>query len=303
MSEYFASAPYSAARVGFEFSRPEGVRIDFAWARFRRQFAVLTGAALDAGKLHLALARLRPIIRAHGLSDLAELVDAIARGDKTALAQDVVEAMTTQETLFFRDRSPFDYFRTAILPELIASRANERRLRFWCAACSTGQEAYSLAMTLDHEARALRGWTLETLATDLSAPAVESARAGRYSQFEVQRGLSTSQLLRYFHRDGDGWRVNEHLRARIDFRDFNLLSDYAELGTFDVIFCRNVLSSFEPETKRVVLARLRQALSEGGYLVLGTAETVSEASVQFTQVTNDGVWRARRRAPPHLRLA
>ncbi|WP_424361578.1 CheR family methyltransferase [Methylocystis parvus] len=277
--------------------------MNFIFARFRRQLAALTGIALDADKLYLAESRLAPVMRAHGLADLAELVDAFERQENSTLVRDAIDAMTTNETLFFRDRTPFENFRKQILPDLIASRANERRLRFWCAACSTGQEAYSLAMTLDQDAVALRGWTLEVLATDLSTAAVEAARSGSYSQFEVQRGLSTSQLLRYFHREDESWRVNEHLRARIDFRDFNLLSDYTELGTFDVIFCRNVLMYFEPEMKRAVLARLSQALNDSGYLFLGAAEPTNEANAHFTQVTQDGVWRARRRTAPQLRLA
>ncbi len=277
--------------------------MNFVFARFRRQLAALTGIALDADKQYLAESRLSPVMRAHGLADFAELVDAFERHDNSTLMRDMIDAMTTNETLFFRDRTPFENFRANVLPDLVVSRANERRLRFWCAACSTGQEAYSLAMTLDQDARALRGWTLEVLATDLSTAAIEAAREGSYSQFEVQRGLSTSQLLRYFHREDESWRVNEHLRARIDFRDFNLLSDYTELGTFDVIFCRNVLMYFEPEMKRAVLARLSQALNEGGYLFLGAAESTTEANAFFTQVTPDGVWRVRRRTAPQLRLA
>ena len=277
--------------------------MNLVFARFRRQLAALSGISLGADKQYLAESRLSPVMREHGLADFAQLVEALERRDSPSLVRDVIDAMTTNETLFFRDRTPFENFRARVLPELIASRANERRLRFWCAACSTGQEAYSLAMTLDQDARALRGWTLEILATDLSTAAIESARNGSYSQFEVQRGLSTSQLLRYFHRQEESWRVNEHLRARIDFRDFNLLSDYTELGTFDVIFCRNVLMYFEPEMKRAILARLSNALSEGGYLFLGASETSTEANALFSQVSPDGVWRSRRRAPADLRLA
>ena len=188
------------------------------------------------------------------------------------------------------------------MPELLSSHAHDRRLRFWCAACSTGQEAYSLAMTLDQDGRALRGWSVEILATDLSEAAIQSARTGTYSQFEVQRGLSTGQLLRYFHRQDETWRVNEHLRARINFRDFNLLEDFSDLGKFDVIFCRNVLMYFDPELKRAMLARLNQALNDGGYLFLGASESANEANALFTQVSPDGLWRARRRAP-QLRLA
>lgn len=277
--------------------------MNFTFARFRRQLASLTGIALDADKQYLAMGRLAPVMRDYGLADFVQLVDALERRDDSSFVRDVIDAMTTNETLFFRDRTPFENFRAHVLPDLLTARANERRLRFWCAACSTGQEAYSLAMTLDQEARALRGWTLEILATDLSTSAIQAARSGAYSQFEVQRGLSTSQLLRYFHREDETWRVNEHLRARIDFRDFNLLSDYSELGAFDVIFCRNVLMYFEPEMKRAVLARLSQALNEGGYLFLGASETASEANAFFTPASFDGVWRVRRRASPQLRLA
>lgn len=273
------------------------------FARFRRQLAALTGIVLDADKQSLAESRLTPAMRAHGVVDFASLVDAFERRENSALMRDVIDAMTTNETSFFRDRTPFETFREHVLPNLIASRANERRLRFWCAACSTGQEAYSLAMTLDEEARALRGWSLETLATDLSTAAIETAREGGYSQFEAQRGLSTGRLLRYFHREGESWRVNEHLRARIDFRDFNLLSDYAGLGAFDAIFCRNALIYFEPETRRAVLARLSRALNEGGYLFLGASESTSACNAFFTPVSPDGVWRVRRRGAPRLRLA
>ena len=148
----------------------------------------------------------------------------------------------------------------------------------------------------------MRGWSLEILATDLSSTAIESARTGTYSQFEVQRGLSTGQLLRYFHRQEETWRVNEHLRARINFRDFNLLEDFSDLGRFDVIFCRNVLMYFDPEVRRGVLARLSDALDDDGYLFLGASESVTEANAFFSQASADGLWRPRRRAP-NLRLA
>lgn len=272
------------------------------FARFRRQLAALTGIALDADKQYLAESRLAPVMRAYGLGDFKELADALENRDNTALVREVIDAMTTNETLFFRDRTPFEAFRARVLPDLLEARAQERRLRFWCAACSTGQEPYSLAMTLDQDVRLLRGWSLEILATDLSSSAVESAKNGSYSQFEVQRGLSTGQLLRYFHRQEETWRVNEHLRARINFRDFNLLEDFSNLGAFDVIFCRNVLMYFDPEVRRGVLARLNQALNDGGYLFLGASESVTEANALFTQVTPDGLWRPRRRAP-NLRLA
>jgi chemotaxis protein methyltransferase CheR len=282
---------------------PRSERMAFGFARFRRQLAAATGIALDADKRYLAESRLSPVMRAHGVADFLDLATAFERRENLELIREAIDAMTTNETLFFRDKTPFERFRTEILPGLMSTRAKERRLRFWCAACSTGQEAYSLAMALDQEAAALRGWSLEILATDLSTTAIESARNGGYSHFEVQRGLSTSLLLRYFHREGESWRVNEHLRARIDFRDFNLLSDFTALGAFDVIFCRNVLMYFEPETKRAVLSRLAQALNDGGYLFLGASETAHEANAFFSKATPDGIWRVRRHAPPQLRLA
>ncbi|MCX7899238.1 MAG: protein-glutamate O-methyltransferase CheR [Methylocystis sp.] len=286
-----------------EASREAAVaRLNFNFARFRRQLAALTGISLADDQLYLAESRLAPILRAHGLSGFRELADAMERRHNSALVRETIDAMTTNETLFFRDRTPFDTLRERVLPELMAARTLERRLRFWCAACATGQEAYSLAMTLDQDAKKLRGWSIEILATDLSAQAIEAAKAGVYSQFEVQRGLSTGQLLRYFHREDETWRVNEHLRARILFRDFNLLADFSHLGAFDVILCRNVLMYFDPEVKKKTLARLNDSLNDGGFLMLGASESAGEGDSLFTQVSSDGIWRTRRHSP-QLRLA
>jgi chemotaxis protein methyltransferase CheR len=277
--------------------------MSFVFARFRRELAALTGIALGADKQYLAESRLAPVMRAHDIADMPELLRRLERRDGEALIRETIDAMTTNETSFFRDRAPFDAFRERILPELLAARARERRLRIWCAACSTGQEAYSLAMTLDQAAGALRGWSVDILATDLSRSAIEAARKGSYSQFEVQRGLPTGQLLRYFHRDDEHWRVNEHLRARIIFREFNLLSDFGELGKFDAVFCRNALLYFEPEAKQDVLSRLSRSLASDGYLFLGSAESVGEAGGVFAPAGGDGVFRRRVRARPQLRLA
>jgi chemotaxis protein methyltransferase CheR len=267
--------------------------MSYAFARFRRALESRTGIALDADQQYLAESRLSPIFRTRGFSSLLALVDVFERDDHPSLVQEVIDAMTTNETLFFRDKNTFDNFREDVLPKVMERRNEERSLRIWCAACSTGQEAYSVAMTLDQEARALRGWSLEIMATDLSTTAVEAARAGVYSQFEVQRGLSTAHLLRYLHRDQENWRINEHLRARIEFRVFNLLWDFTPLGDFDVIFCRNVLMYFEPETRRSVLLRLKKALKPNGYLFLGASEGSGEAGSFFTSASGDGVWQAR----------
>lgn len=238
-----------------------------------------SGLSLEGDKLYLVESRLLPIARQAGLADLAGLVNQM-KGDRD-LAQSVVDAMTTNETFFFRDRVPFEKFRNVMLPHLLASRTADRRLRIWCAACSTGQEPYSLAMLLDEEARRLAGWNIEILATDLSRRAIESARQGLYSQFEVQRGLPITMLLRYFQRAGERWQINEFLRSRVNFREFNLLSDFRALGTFDAIFCRNVLLYFDVPTKRDILARLSRALAPDGYLLMGSAESVIGLSDVF----------------------
>ncbi len=233
-----------------------------------------SGLALDAEKAYLAESRLQPVMQRLGLPDLETLVTRLLSGTHHDLVREVVDAMTTNETLFFRDRVPFDNFRKIALPNLLEARKDVRRIRIWCAACSTGQEPYSIAMILDEEAQKLAGWQVEILGTDLSHHAVAGAREGLYTQFEVQRGLPISQLLRYFRQEGDRWRINEHLRSRVRFETFNLLGDYAELGRFDVIFCRNVLIYFDVRTKQNVLEKMARVIASDGFLVMGAAETV-----------------------------
>ena len=270
----------------------------------RRFLYERSGLALEGDKLYLVESRLLPIAREAGLSDLAALLKRLEAGDRD-LAQSVVDAMTTNETFFFRDRAPFEKFRKVILPQLLAARATERRLRIWCAACSTGQEPYSIAMLLDEEARRLTGWNVEILATDLSRRAIDAARQGLYSQFEVQRGLPINMLLRYFQRSGDRWQINEFLRSRVSFREFNLLSDYRPLGAFDAIFCRNVLLYFDVATKRDILARLPRALAADGFLLMGSAETViglSDTFIPHEEHPTLFVHRAAHRQRPELML-
>ena len=233
-----------------------------------------SGLALDAEKAYLAESRLQPVMQRLGLPDLESLVLRLLSGAHYDLVREVVDAMTTNETFFFRDRLPFDNFRKIILPNLLEARKDVRRLRIWCAACSTGQEPYSIAMLLDEETQKLAGWHVEIVATDLSYNAVNTAREGLYTQFEVQRGLPISLLLRYFRQEGERWRINEHLRSRIRFEVFNLLADYTDLGRFDVIFCRNVLIYFDVPTKQNVLDKMTRIIAPDGYLMMGAAETV-----------------------------
>jgi chemotaxis protein methyltransferase CheR len=240
----------------------------------RRLLSRASGLSLDAEKAYLAESRLQPLVQRSGVDDFGALVKLLLSGTDPELVRDAVDAMTTNETFFFRDRTPFENFRKVILPHLLQARRDTRQIRIWCAACSSGQEPYSLAMLLDEEAPKLSGWGVEILATDLSRSVIAAAREGVYTQFEMQRGLPISQLLRYFRQEGDRWRINEHLRSCVRFEEFNLLSNYGELGRFDVIFCRNVLIYFDVPTRQNVLNRMAQTLLPDGNLVLGATETV-----------------------------
>ena len=233
-----------------------------------------SGLSLSEEKRYLAESRLGILCRRSGIDSLGALVQKLRYRADPALENAVVEAMTTNETLFFRDRSPFDLFRDVILPEKLAANSASRSLRIWCAAVSTGQEAYSLAMILDEMAQRLAGWRIEILGTDISTEVLNRARQGIYSQFEVQRGLPIQMLLRYFRQDGDKWQVNERIRAMVDLKPHNLLEPNAHFGQFDVIFCRNVLIYFDVATKAKVMAALAQRLTRDGAFVLGAAETV-----------------------------
>jgi chemotaxis protein methyltransferase CheR len=232
-----------------------------------------SGLDLSADKQYLIESRLLPLSRKCGLSGIDEIVQKV-KGGSAALITQVVEAMTTNETFFFRDKAPFEHFRDTIMPELLRARAGRRSIRIWCAAGSTGQEPYSLAMCLKEMGAAISGWRIEILATDLSQEVLEKSRAGLYSQFEVQRGLPIQLLVKYFKQTADLWQVNADLRAMIQHRQLNLLHDYSRLGMFDVIFCRNVLIYFDQETKVDIFNRLARATEADGFLVLGAAETL-----------------------------
>jgi chemotaxis protein methyltransferase CheR len=242
-----------------------------------------SGLVLDADKRYLVESRVTPVMRRAGLSELGELVLVLEQNKMPALAQEVIQAMTINETYFFRDRVPFESLRKSVLAELIAGRTAQKRLRIWCAASSTGQEAYSISMILDEFCTRLGGWRVEIIATDLSEAALAKARKAVYSQFEVQRGLSTAQLLRYFDQAGDMWQLKESIRSRVDYRHFNLLGDYSAFGNFDLIFCRNVLIYFEAERKTDVLNRMTRLLASDGLLVLGASESILGLGTKLRQ--------------------
>jgi chemotaxis protein methyltransferase CheR len=197
-----------------------------------------------------------------------------------ALTAEVAEAMTTNETFFFRDKIPFDHLRETVLPELMRARANRRSLRIWCAASSTGQEPYSIAMCLK-EFASLAGWRVEIVATDLSQAVLEKSRAGIFSQFEVQRGLPIQMLVKHFTQIGELWQLNADIRAMVQHRQLNLLQDFSHLGMFDVIFCRNVLIYFDQDTKVGIFDRLARMIEPDGVLALGAAESVVGISDAF----------------------
>ncbi|CCE08306.1 chemotaxis protein methyltransferase [Bradyrhizobium sp. STM 3843] len=232
-----------------------------------------SGLDLSSDKQYLVESRLLPVARRTGLAGITELVQKMKSGAE-ALTSEVVEAMTTNETFFFRDKIPFDHLRDAILPALIQSRANRRSIRIWSAASSTGQEPYSIAMCLREYGPALSGWRIEIVATDLSQEVLEKSKAGLYSQFEVQRGLPIQLLVKYFTQLGEVWQLSADIRGMVQHRQLNLLQDFSHLGKFDVIFCRNVLIYFDQETKAAIFERLAKVLEPDGTLILGAAESV-----------------------------
>jgi chemotaxis protein methyltransferase CheR len=232
-----------------------------------------SGLDLSADKQYLIESRLLPLSRKAGLDGIGDLVQKMKAGS-TSITTQVVEAMTTNETFFFRDKTPFDHFRDSIMPEMLRARTSRKSVRIWCAAGSTGQEPYSLAMCLKEMNGALAGWRVEIIATDLSQEVLEKSKAAIYSQFEVQRGLPIQMLVKYFKQTGELWQVNAEVRAMVQHRQLNLLHDFSQLGLFDVIFCRNVLIYFDQDTKINIFNRLAKATEADGFLVLGAAETV-----------------------------
>jgi chemotaxis protein methyltransferase CheR len=243
-----------------------------------------SGVVLDAEKAYLADARLRTLARDLGLESAAEVVAQVRAGRNPDLAQKMVEAMTTNETSFFRDGHPFEALQAVILPDLIRRRAAERRLSIWCGACSTGQEPYSIAILLREHFPALSGWDVRILATDLCTDILARARAGRYTDMEIGRGMPPPLRDRYFDRVGTGWVARDAARGRIEFRQFNLLSETLPVSSVDVLFLRNVLIYFDVPTKSAILNRVRSALRSDGILFLGGTETTWNLHDGFARV-------------------
>jgi chemotaxis protein methyltransferase CheR len=239
------------------------------------------GIVLEEGKEYLIESRLSPLAEKEGFDSLAEYLGRLQRDAFNASHRKLIHAMTTNETLFFRDLRPFELLRTTILPSLLAARATERRLTFWSAACSTGQEPYTVAMMLREYFPQLQGWNIRIIASDLSSDVLARAIRGRYTQLEVNRGLPAKFLVKFFTRDGDDWQIREEIRRMIEFREVNLTEAWSFLPKMDVIFMRNVLIYFNQETKRKILSRIAPLLPASGYLFLGSAETTLNIANEF----------------------
>lgn len=237
---------------------------------------------LESGKEYLVEARLLPIAKQNGFVRVEDLIEKL--GTAPALGVQVVEAMTTHETSFFRDHWPFDILRQTILPEVIAKRATRQALDIWCAACSSGQEPYSIAMLVRDHFPELVNWNVRIFSTDLSNAILERARLGRYSQLEVNRGLGAAQLVKHFDRAALNWEVKRDLRTLVAFAQLNLISNWPILPVFDIIFLRNVLIYFDVDTKRSILAKLHGQVAHDGYVFLGAGESTIGVDASFERV-------------------
>lgn len=247
-----------------------------------------SGLILTPEKAYLLESRLLPIVRKYNFRTLEELVAAVRKKREEVMLRDITEAMTTNESFFFRDQKPFTLFQKTLLPQLLTARASQKKIRIWSAASSSGQEAYSLAMICVEEAAKLQGWKIDIIGTDLSREMVERSKTGIYSQFEVQRGLPVTHLVKYFTQlGGDKWQIKENLRQMVQFREGNLLQDFTSLGVFDIVYCRNVLIYFDTATKGKVLNSISNIMAPDGALLLGGAETVLGISDRFKPASGE----------------
>jgi chemotaxis protein methyltransferase CheR len=241
------------------------------------------GIVLDGDKHYLFECRLAPIVRQLGLESIDELCTLIQSSRQPDIGHQVVEAMTTNETYFFRDPSHYDAIRTVLLPRLVKERGDTKKMRFWSAASSTGQEAYSLAMLLLQEG--LSHWNIQILGTDFSSQALERARSGKYQQIEVNRGLPAALLVKHFHRSGTVWQLDEKVCRMVNFEGIDLRNSMRALGPFDLVFCRNVMIYFDAETKMKILKEIHGTLFRGGWLLLGGIETAFGIDEYFERLT------------------
>lgn len=255
--------------------------------QLRRVMLEATGVALDDSKQYLMEARLPPTLKRLGLASVSEFAAKLAQQPFGPLRSELVDALVTNESSFFRDRHPWETFASTVIPGLIERRSTERSLSFWCAAASTGQEPFSLAMLLrDRFPDVVNTWKVSILATDVSHGTVERARLGRFSQIEVNRGLPAPTLLKHFRQDGLQWQLHDDVRRMIEFRELNLCRPWPALPMFDAILLRNVMIYFNTDDKKAVLQRAARVLRPDGFLLLGAAETVLNLSDSFERVAD-----------------
>lgn len=257
---------------------------DFSYLRdlVLREAAIV----LDSGKEYLATSRLEPVAREAGLEGISGLVRALRANPRSQLREQVIDAMTTNETLWFRDTHPFETLQQTILPELISSRQSTRSIDIWCAASSTGQEPYSLAMIVK-EMPQLAGWKIRIVATDISPTALDKARNGKYSQMEMGRGMPAKHMVKNFTRVGVDWQINPDIRAMVDYKLFNLSSLWPPIGLFDLIFIRNVLIYFTAEMKTQIINKAENLLRPDGYLFLGSTESLLNTPTKLERVQHN----------------
>lgn len=243
-----------------------------------------SGLALTVDKGYLLESRLMPVARRHGLKGLDDLIDSLRKHKEEKLTIEVTEAMTTNESFFFRDIKPFDLLRDFVLPPILEKRAHNKHLRIWCAAASSGQEPYSIAIVLKELGARLAGWKIDIVGTDISKDIIAKAESGIYTQFEVQRGMPIQLLLKYFDKVDESWHIKNEIKSMVKYRYFNLLDKLGPLGGHDIVFCRNVLIYFDPETKGTVLGEIHKLMPDDGMLFLGGAETVLGVTDKFKPV-------------------
>jgi chemotaxis protein methyltransferase CheR len=246
-----------------------------------------SGIVLEEEKDYLVESRLTALARREGLASAECLMEKFHEGQRNGIHTKVVEALTTNETSFFRDAQPFEALKKSVLPDLMQRRARERRLFVWCGASSSGQEPYSLAMLIRENFPGLAGWNVHILATDLSREMIDRSQSGIYSQVEVNRGLSAQLLVKYFDRQGLQWRLKEDIRRMVEFRQMNLIQPWPAMPTPDIVLLRNVLIYFDVPTKKSILSKIRRIIRPDGYLFLGGAETTMNLEDAFERVPLD----------------
>jgi chemotaxis protein methyltransferase CheR len=239
---------------------------------------------LEPGKEYLIKARLTPLAQKHGLASISQFIDQLRGMGNGGLITEVVEAMVTTETSFFRDIHPFETLKNTVLPELISHRRDQRQLNIWCAASSSGQEPYSIALLLKEFFPELGDWRINLTATDISQEMLERSRAGRYSQVEVNRGLPTPLLLKWFRQEGAFWELNNQIRSSVKFTQLNLACPWPAMPQWDIVFLRNVMIYFDNDVKKAILRQVSQKIGKDGYLLLGGAETTINLNESFRRV-------------------